>query len=206
MNYAQMTELELDALKEVGNIGAAHAATALSQIVERTILINVTRVNIIPVEAIAHLVGGPQGKVAAVHLKILGDVLGGMAFLLEWENALALSEILSKRPQGSLQEFSELEASGLKEAGSILSAAYLRAIGELMRMPLIPTVPSLLCGEVQSVLEKILKELKKRAETAFCIETEFVEASHRITGHFLLIPEVKVLRLMLQALGIGGKP
>ncbi len=73
INYNQLSKIQLDALKEVGNIGAAHAATALSQIINKTVMISVSRIDIIPITQISQVVGGPQIQTAVVQMRILGD-------------------------------------------------------------------------------------------------------------------------------------
>ena len=199
-----LSHLELDALKEVGNIGAGHAAIALSQIVDKTIMIGVSQVNIIPIAKIPELLGNNNQKAVAIHLKVLGDVIGGILLLLNWEEALTLVEVLNNNPRPpSTEPLSEMDTSSLKECGSILAAAYLEAIGNFIHMSLIPSVPDLVMGEGKEILRNIFHDLAKRAELAFCIETEFMESVHKIKGNFLLVPEVKSLEIILKGLGLA---
>lgn len=201
--FLSFKPMELDALREVGNIGAAHAATALSQIVEKTIMISVSRVNIVPIKEIANVVGDGKQKAVVVHLKVLGDIIGGILLHLNWKNAFSLVKVLHKgEGENHGEELSKMEISALKECGSILAAAYLEAIGNFIQMSLIPSVPDLSLGEIGQILNEVFIDLSKRAEMAFCIETEFIESSHKIKGNFLLIPETKSLKIMLKGLGL----
>jgi len=203
MRIEPLTPFQLDALKEVANIGAAHAATALSQIVEKTILIHVTRVKVFPLGEVEKILGDPKAKSVMVQLKMLGDALGGFLLIWSWENALTLSAILKKESFREMSNLSAMDISALKESGSILSAAYLQAIGDLMNLSLIPAVPELFYGEIQKILENILNELSRRAESAFCLETEFTESQHQLKGYFILLPDLKSLEIMLKALGLA---
>lgn len=205
MDYNKLNNIQLDALKEVGNIGAAHAATALSQIIEQKIMISVSKVNIVPIRDIALVVGGDEKKAVTVGMKVLGDIFGGIILILAEKNALYLADILKNNSPGASREFSEMDISGLKEAGSILSNAYLTAIGEMIKMSLIPSVPELSLGKAGEILNHAFSELSRRSEIAFCIETEFIESSNMVKGHFLLIPEVKSLENILIALGLIKK-
>lgn len=202
IDYNKLSSLQMDALKEVGNIGAAHAATALYQITGQTVMIAVSKVNIVPLEGISRILEGPEEKVVAVYLKVLGDVVGGIVLLLRHRDALSLADFLQKKASGTTKYLSEVENSALKESGAILSSSYLMAIGGFMKMSLIPATPNMTIGETEITLNRIFGELSRRSEIAFCIETKFIESGHKINGHFLLIPEVKSLELMLKALGL----
>ncbi len=206
LDIEKLTEFEFDALKEVANIGAAHAATALSQIIEKTVLIHVSRVNIIPVEDIEKLTGNPpRQKVVMVHLKVLGGLAGGLILVWDWYHALKMAAILRKEPVECINQLTEMDCSGLKESGSIIIAAYLRAIGELMHLVLIPTVPELSSGDMHDILDKVLCDLSKRSNVAFCMETEFIESNHKLRGRFLLIPNAESVAAIFSALGIAEK-
>ena len=203
LDYSELGALQLDALKEVANIGAAHAATALSGIVNKTIMIGVSRVCIVPVGQIGQIIGDRPQQGFTVHLKVLGDLSGGLMLLLPGDNAAGLATILNGyRSEQSSKELSQANLLALKQAGSILGASYLRAIGEFTKLSFIPSVPEVACGQIQETLQKILSELAKRADIAFGIETEFVESSHRIEGRFLMFCEEKGLIALLRGLGL----
>lgn len=200
MDYTKLSNLQLDAIKEVGNIGAAHAATALSQIINRTIMINVSRFEIVAFEDISRTVGGKDSQAVVVELRVFGDVTGGILFALTRNNALYFADVLKGSSPGTTIILDETDESALKEAGSILAAAYLKAMGSFLKFSLIHSVPRLFCDKMGKILEQVFQELSRRAEVVFCIETEFVESNHKIGGHFLLIPDVKSLEIMLKAL------
>lgn len=202
IDYHNLSSMQLDALREVSNVGAAHAATALSQIINKTIMINVSRIEVIAFLDISKVVGGPEVETVVAQMRILGDIKGGILLALTKTDALSFANILKGRDSGVTLYLAELEQSALKEAGSILAAAYLKAIGDMLKMSLIPTTPNLSCDKMGTILNNVFSELSKRSEIAFCIETEFVESSNKIKGHFLLIPEAKSLELILKALGV----
>src|ERR687888_2635899 len=114
--------LQLDALREVANIGAGHAATALSQMTNRTIMIAVPEVNVRRLEEVTDLVGRPDEVVAAVLMHMMGDLTGRTLVLFPEGSARALCDILFRRAAGGTQAFDDMARSGLKEAGNILAS------------------------------------------------------------------------------------
>ncbi len=97
---------------------------------------------------------------------------------------------------------SEMEQSALKEAGSILSASYLNALSDIMRLTLIPSVPTMVVNKVEVLFEAVFEKLIKESDIMLGIENEFIEASTRIKGHFFFMPEIKGLDVLLKALGV----
>ncbi|MGD2135395.1 MAG: chemotaxis protein CheC, partial [Gemmatimonadales bacterium] len=98
MNDAhELKALQLDAMREVANIGAGHAATALSQLTNRRIMINVPRLHARPLEQVSDLLGAPDDVVAAVLMHMLGDLTGRMLFTLPEANARLLCDTLLRR-------------------------------------------------------------------------------------------------------------
>src|ERR687897_651089 len=114
-----LKESQLDAIREVANIGAGHAATALSGMTDRTIMITVPRVYVRPLEEACDLVGEPDSVVAAVLMHMMGDLTGRALVLFPQRAAHTLCDFLFRRPMGSTTELGEMEQSGLKEAGTI---------------------------------------------------------------------------------------
>jgi chemotaxis protein CheC len=121
---------QLDALKEVANIGGGHAATALSTMTNRRVMISVPRVNVVRLEEVPDLIGAPNEVVAAVLMHMLGDLTGRTLLLFPEPVSLRLCDMLLRRPAGGTTALGTLEQSALKEAGNILSGAYMNALSE----------------------------------------------------------------------------
>jgi chemotaxis protein CheC len=197
-----LKESQLDAIREVANIGAGHAATALSGMTDRTIMITVPRVYVRPLEEACDLVGKPDSVVAAVLMHMMGDLTGRALVLFPSRAAHTLCDFLFRRPMGSTTQLGEMEQSGLKEAGNILASAYLNALSDFMGMMLVPSVPSLVIDLSGAVLTTAHLNFGHDREYAFCVETSFrVEgASEPLGGHFLLLPDVSSLRSIFDAI------
>src|SRR3989441_10363797 len=138
-----LKELQIDALREVANIGAGHAATALSQLTNRRIMISVPQINIARLEEVPDLLGNPQDVVAAVLMHMLGDLTGRTLLLFPEAGGRRLCDMLLRRPIGTSNEFDVLEESCLKEAGNIMSGAYMNALSDFIVMLQLPYVACL---------------------------------------------------------------
>ena len=200
----EMHMLQRDALREVANIGAGHAATALSQLTHRTIMISVPAVNITALEDVPELLGRADDVIAAVLMHMMGDLTGRTLVVFPEQSALLLCDILLKRTHGTTKNFAEMEQSGLKEVGNILSSAYMNALSDFMGMMLVPSVPSLaidLCG---AVLTSTYMNFGYARDYVFCVETEFLfeDPTLQIRGHFLLLPDLASLRAIFDAIRV----
>ena len=193
---------QLDAMREVANIGAGHAATALSQMTNRKIMITVPRVNVRPLEEACDIVGTPDQVIAAVLMHMMGDLTGRALVLFPQGAARTLCDFLLRREMGTTQAFGEMEQSTLKEAGNILGSAYLNALSDFMGMMLVPSVPSLVIDLSGAILTTAHVNFGHDRDYAFCVETSFrVEgASEPLGGHFLLLPDLASLRSIFDAI------
>jgi chemotaxis protein CheC len=197
-----LKESQLDAMREVANIGAGHAATALSGMTNRTIMITVPRVFVRPLEDACDLVGNPASVIAAVLMHMMGDLTGRAMVLFPERAAQTLCDFLFRREVGSTKVFGEMEQSSLKEAGNILASAYMNALSDFMGLMLVPSVPSLVIDLSGAVLTSAQLNFGHDREYAFCVETSFrVEGSgDPLGGHFLLLPDVSSLRSIFDAI------
>ena len=196
-----LKELQLDALREVANIGAGHAATALSQMTNRTIMIAVPEVNVRALEDVTDLVGSPDTIIAAVMMHMMGDLTGRTLVLFPESSARTLCDILLRRPPGTTGEFGAMEQSGIKEAGNILASAYLNALSDFMGMMLVPSVPGLVVDLSAAILTTAYLNFGHERDFVFCVDTSFrVEGTEPLRGHFLLLPDMPSLRAIFDAI------
>lgn len=196
--------IQLDAIREVANIGAGHAATALSQMTGQTIMINVPQINVAAMEEVPPNIIGPEEPVAAVLMSMLGDLTGRTLLVFPMPTATRLAELLLRRPHPEGTELSELEQSALKEAGNILCGAYMNALSEFMGLMLLPSPPSFAIDMSRAVLTTAYLQFGSDRDYVFCVETEFhmKESDEYLRGFFLLLPDVPSLRAILRAVGL----
>ncbi|HWQ62174.1 MAG TPA: chemotaxis protein CheC [Negativicutes bacterium] len=199
----KLTTIQLDALKEVGNVGAGNAATALSQIINRKIDMTVPEVAILPLGDVPDVVGGPDVMVAGVFLRVFGPAPSSILFLLPRESAFALVDMLMGRERGTNNTLDEMDESALLEIGNILAGAYLNALSFFTKFTLLPSIPALAMDMAGAILSVILAQLGQMGDHALVIETEFTtEGDGGVKGHFFLIPDPGSLGTILSAIGV----
>lgn len=204
LDVRELEDIQLDALREVANIGAGHAATALSQMTNSRIMISVPRLQVAPIEEVPEMIADPEAVVASVLMHVLGDITGRTLLVLPRDAAMRLAEILLHRDQGSLKVFGEIEQSAVKEAGNILCAAYMNALSDFMGMMILPSVPSLVIDLCAAVLTTAYSDLGSDHDYVFSLETQFrMDSGDSVGGHFLLLPDVESLDRILRTIRIG---
>jgi chemotaxis protein CheC len=196
--------LQLDALREVANIGAGHAATALSQMIGGTIMISVPTINVSRLEEVPPQISAPEEPVAAVLMHMLGDLTGRTLLVFPKPTAVRLASLMLRRP-GSPEELGEMEQSAIKEAGNILSSAYMNALSDFMGMMLLPSPPSLAIDMSTAVLTTAYLQFGTDRDYVFCVESEFymTDVEEKLRGFFLLLPDPASLQAILRAVRVA---
>jgi chemotaxis protein CheC len=202
--FEKLNSREIDILREVSNIGAGHAATALSQLIGRRINLEVPEVVLEDISKVAEIAGGADALVAGLYFQILGDSRGNIFMIFPAASARAIVALATG--QEMLSDFQdEMSVSTIKEVGNILSSAFLSAISQLTGLSLIPSVPGFAYDMAGSILDYVLIEISRLADKALVIETAFTEGREEIKGHFFLLPDPHTLDVMLRALEGTGR-
>ncbi len=195
-----LNELQKDALKEVGNIGAGHAATALSQLLNTKINLSEPRIDVIKFRDLASRVGHENRMVAALHMYIRGESPGQIVVLFDREQAIDFVSTFLKRVIGDIQVFDSISDSTLKEIGNIIAGSYLSAINNLTGQNVLPSVPTLSYGTIQAAFRTLMSILPD--QDVFLIESAFLDKEKEVSGQFILIPETGSLGPLLAVFGV----
>src|ERR671938_1406324 len=199
-----LKENQLDALRETANIGAGHAATALSQMTGGTIMITVPTITIAALEDVPSQIADSEEPIAAVLMHMTGDLTGRTLLVFPRPTAVRLAQIMLRRPEREDAELGELEQSAIKEAGNILSGAYMNALSEFMGLMLLPSPPSLAVDMSAAVLTTAHLQFGTDRDTVFAVETQFYLKGTQevLRGFFLLLPDVTSLQVLLRAIRV----
>ncbi|WP_373291261.1 chemotaxis protein CheC [Paenibacillus marchantiophytorum] len=192
----------MDVLKEVGNIGAGHAATALSTLLDKPIDMLVPKVRMLPFEEICESVGGAETVVLAIFLRVDGDAPGNMFFILNLDAAKNMLRDLIGMNIQDQEEYSELELSALNEIGNILAGSYLSSLADFTNLNMQPTVPALAIDMAGAILSYGLLQFGQMGDQALLIDTKFLEGDNEVQGHFFLIPDPESFGKIFSALGV----
>lgn len=197
----RLGEVQLDVLKEVGNIGAGNAATALSKLISKEIDMLVPQVKIVGLDEVADFVGGAETVVVGVYLRITGDVPGNMFFVMNIESAKGLVKQMMSVDLVK-DSFSDMELSALGEIGNILIGSYLSSLADFTNLNMQPTVPALAIDMAGAILSVGLIQMGKLGDFALAIDTVFMEDKEQVQGHFFFLPDPDSLKKVFSALGV----
>lgn len=195
-------EFKMDVLKEVGNIGAGNAATALSRLLNKPIDMAVPKVQMLPFEEVAERVGGSENIVCAVFFRVEGEAPGNLFFIMSPAAAKRLLERLAGFEVNEEGDFSEMEWSAIAEIGNILAGSYLSSLADFTSLSMIPTVPALALDMAGAILGYGLLQFGEMGDSALLIDTTFIEGQDEVEGQFFLIPDPESFGKIFKALGI----
>jgi len=195
-----LTEIQKDSLRELGNIGSGNAATALSQLLGRDISLSVPQVTIVPVEKIGEKMGKNQGIIAAIYLKIFGDIPSRALMIFPQDKLFLMIDMLMKRQLGETKAFGETEQSAIKEIGNILISAYMNAIAKFIGLNGVPSVPALAVDMAAAVFQTISAEMAETGDTALLIENDMIEETTKVVSTIYLIPDGDGMKKIIEAL------
>lgn len=201
----QLNDIQYDVLREIGNIGAGNATTALSQMLNQKMDMSVPKVALVPFNEISNVMGSEDQTVVGIMLGFEGDVEGMMMFLFDTKSAHHLVNTLMMRDkedgveEGA--EFSDMDMSALNEIGNIVSGSYLTAISKLTNLKMISTVPEMTIDMIGALLSVPASEFGKYGDKLLLIQSQFGELDF-VNGYFLMIPELNSYDKLLESLGV----
>ncbi len=209
-DIASFNELQLDAIKEVGNIGTGNAATALSGLLSRMIQMEVPKTEMVSIYELAEHYGDPLQIVGAVFVRSLGGFQCSLIFIQNEEDANLMVELLLKQqfgtfiPVGEIPQ--EMTDSALSEVGNIVLSSFLNAINMLLGTQHQISVPGVAHDMLSSILDVVASIYGQMGETALLVNTELrvegLEEGRKISGHIILIPDPDALELLLKKLKV----
>ncbi|GEN54123.1 chemotaxis protein CheC [Halobacillus faecis] len=197
--------IQLDVLKEIGNIGSGHAATSLSNLLHKKIEMHVPGVEVVDFDQVMDLAGGADKEMVSIFQRMEGDAPGSMFFIMTPSQANHFVELMTGSAQG-FEDHSEMAFSALRELGNILSGAYLTALCDFTELELQSTVPSIAQDMVGAILSTGLIELSQVSDAAIVIKTSLTDREggedEFLEGHFFLFPDPPSYQKIFSSLGV----
>ncbi|MBO6215282.1 MAG: chemotaxis protein CheC [Lachnospiraceae bacterium] len=197
----EINAMYLDVLKEIGNIGAGNATTAIANMLGLRMDMSVPNVQLIPVENIGGTFGSEDEIIVGILLGVEGDIDGSMMFLMDMGSARKIVNHLMMRDMDDQTEFGEMELSAIREIGNIIAGAYLTALSGLTNLNIMPTVPYVAIDMAAAILSLPAIQFGMMGDNALMINTN-ISDDLGISGHFLLMPENDSYEKILRALGM----
>ena len=193
----------LDALKEIGNIGAGNATTALAQMLQRKVDMMVPQADLLEFRDLGEAIGGEETIMAGVYMVVEGDINGSMMFLLEKESSKHLvSQMLGGFGDPNTEEFGEMELSVLKEMGNIMTGAYLNSLSDLTGLKIYPSAPEIAIDMAGAILSVPAIEFGVLGDRILMIQTRFTD-DVEIDGFFILVPDLDSYHRIMESLGMA---
>lgn len=206
MNPTNLSNTQMDVLKEIGNIGAGNATTSMSELIDKKVDMKTPSVNIVTFDEMMEIIGGPENVIVAIYFKINGEAPGTVYFIQTIEKAEALVRQIVKDDELNLlndEPSSPLAISALMEVGNIMIGSYLSALSDFLKLNMQPSVPHLSVDMAGAVLTAGIVEVSEVSDYAIVINTEFNDTKDEgIYGHFFLLPEPEALPKIFKSLGI----
>jgi len=196
----RLNEIYLDVLKELGNIGAGNAITALSTMIGKKVDMKVPTVKILELVEVPDIFGSPDTVIVGIYFGLDGDVKGNILFSLDLDSASSL--IWNLMGIEAKEEFDELEKSALEEIGNIMAGSYVASLSTLTSLNMKISPPALSIDMAGAILSVPAIQYGEISDKILFIETQFVEGERLIRGDFFLIPDINSFDLILKALGV----
>ena len=208
-NYGNMNPDQLDVIREIANIGAGNAATALSEILGRKVDMSVPEVKITPLSSVSELLGAPDEPVVGGMVNMEDGLTGKIMLILGIREAYLIASIMSGRDTTQDAELdytalSELDLSALYELMNILSGSYLSAISSLTNLCISPSIPSMNVDMAGALLSLIAVECGKTDDSALFFETRFLDDEDDMTCNFFLLPDKESYGKLMDLLGVSS--
>ena len=201
-NYDELSDIEIDTLREIGSIGTGNATTSLSQMLGCEVRITLPEVRIMGYNEAIDWIGGPEAITAGVLVGISGEINGIMLSVqpLEFVN-LIMSHMLDKELT-SYEQMEDLERSALIEIGNIMISTFINALSGLAGISVELSVPSMTVDMQGAILAVPMAEYGGQTDYLMTIGSNFMINNHKVPCRLLLSPDVRSLNYLLRKLGV----
>jgi chemotaxis protein CheC len=201
-DLSQLSDMHIDVLREIGNIGAGNAATSLAQMMNKKIDMKTPVVRIMDITDVDKAMGGPETPMVAILVEVLGDIHGIMMFVVGQQFTRNLLQTLLGEEKADCMHLTEMESSALSEIGNIMIGAYVSAIASLANLSINVSVPAVTADMVGSLLTVPAAEMGTVSDKIIFVEDDFKNANDTITANMMLIPSLDSLDTLMNGLGI----
>ena len=202
LSFDEVNNMYVDVLKEIGNIGAGNATTAIASMLDLRINMNVPKVELLTFQELGSAICEEEEAIVGIYLEVNDDIDGSMMFLLDLKSAHYLVNRLMMRDPEYNEDFDEMDMSALKEIGNIIAGSYLNALSSMTQMTISPSVPYIAIDMAAAILSVPAIQFGQYGDNALLIETEFGD-DVMINGYFILLPELESYEKILTSLGIS---
>jgi chemotaxis protein CheC len=193
---SQYTDLQLDALRELANIGSGKASTALSSMLGRPVDITVPNTYVLPMADAVGAMGAPEAEATGVALGVVGDMAASVLLLFTPNDAQSMCRLLG------VEAGTEIGESALMEIGNIVGTSYINALASMTSMAIEPTPPAIATDMLAAIVETVLAERAGAGDVALLLDSQLVVEGSDASISFLLVPDTGGVDQLLARLGL----
>ena len=198
----EVNDKYVDVLREIGNVGAGNATTAIASMLGIKIDMSVPKVELLEAARLGSAICPEEEIIVGIFLEVQTDIEGSMMFLMKMDSARFLVNKLMGRDVEDEKDFDEMDLSALKEVGNIIAASYLNALSTMTNLVITPSIPYIAVDMAASILSVPAIQFGQFGDNALLIRTEFGD-DVMINGYFILMPEQDSYEKILTALGLS---
>jgi chemotaxis protein CheC len=195
----KLSTIQSDAIQELGNIGAAHAATTLSQMLGSTIEMSVPAVTVVDLSHLADYMG--EESAAMVAFELQGDIAHGgyILFYITRESAIRMTNTMLGLT-GTNRPLSEMDESALLEVGNIMVSAFLDATAELLGIVMLPSPPALTIDMAHAAMQSLIAQMQEETNEVLLFSTELICEEYKVDSDIIMMPERSTLNKIIELL------
>ena len=207
-NMEQLNAMHFDVLREIGNIGQGNGASALSQMLGKTIDISVPTVKLLEFNETVEYLGGPENIVLGMLVTLCGDIKGMMLYVLQKSFANSMISAVFGKELTDLTALDEMDVSFITEVGNILAGSYVNAISSLTGLTIDISVPTISVDMAGAILAVPAVEFAQIGNRVLFIDDSFIfgdntaAENREIKSNMILVPEISSLETLFSRLGI----
>ena len=195
----KLSTVQADAIQELGNIGAAHAATTLSLMLGSTIEMSVPAIKVIDLSQLGTYMG--EESAAMVAFELQGEIAHGgyILFYITRESAVRMTNTILGMTEIN-RPLSEMDQSALLEVGNIMVSAFLDATAELLGIIMLPSPPALTIDMAHAVMQSLIAQMQEETNEVLLFSTELVCKEYKIDSDIIMMPERSTLLRIIELL------
>lgn len=201
-SYDELNEIQIDVLREIGNIGAGNAATALATLLDEMVEITVPIVKITGFDSAIKALGGAESMTVGVLVNFSGEANGMIMFLLNMEDAIGITDILVDPESQGGKELDDLKLSAIKEIGNILASSYINSISTLTGLQITLSIPYIAIDMAGALMSVPIIEFGSVGDSVMFIEESFLGKTNDLKSHIIMFAEIDTLKIIKERLGL----
>lgn len=200
--YENLSDIHLDVMREIGNIGAGNACTALSVLLGTMIDMSVPKIQVLGFDDTSDYLGGPDTEILGVKIDVTDDLTGMMFHIVNKRFAERIINTFYEKKLETLASIDEMDSSVISEMANITSGAYANSIATLTGLFVNIGTPAQKTSTVADVLRVPLKAFAESGDKILVVDEQFIIDKEQITSNMLLVLEPESQKKLFEKLGV----